>query len=257
MTTDETTRRIGRLRGYNLGMGVLHAVQGVAVVALANDFSLPVTAAFLAGAPGLPESYTGVEQLFSINLAWGVAVFLFLSALAHFIIASPGVFTWYGDNLRKNRNYARWVEYSISSSVMVILIAMLTGLSDLAALIAIFGVNASMILFGWLVERDHEPGQKGWGLPFFFGCIAGIVPWIAIGIYLWSPTVEGGPPSFVYWIFFSLFIFFNSFALNQILQYKPVGKWRDYLFGESAYVALSLVAKSLLAWQVFAGALTV
>lgn len=255
MTTDELTPRIRRLRTYNIGMGALHAAQGLAVVALANDFTLPVTAAFLNGPPGVVESYSAVEELFSVNLAWGVAVFLFLSALAHWVIAAPGVFGWYDANLRKKRNYARWVEYSISSSVMVVLIAMLTGLSDVSALIAIFGVNASMILFGWLVERDHEPGERGWGLPFTFGSIAGIVPWIAIGLYLWSPTTEASAPSFVFWIYLSLFVFFNSFAINQVLQYQRVGKWSDYLYGEAAYITLSLVAKSLLAWQVFAGAL--
>jgi hypothetical protein len=50
-------------------------------------------------------------------------------------------------------------------------------------------------------------------------------------------------------------VFFNIFAVNQVLQYKKVGRWRDYLYGERAYVVLSLVAKSLLAWQVFAGTL--
>jgi len=59
----------------------------------------------------------------------------------------------------------------------------------------------------------------------------------------------------VYWIFVSMFVFFNSFAINQVLQYKQVGKWKDYLFGESAYVFLSLSAKSLLAWLVFANVL--
>ena len=33
------------------------------------------------------------------------------------------------------------------------------------------------------------------------------------------------------------------------LQYKKVGRWADYLFGERVYVTLSLVAKSLLAWH--------
>jgi len=45
------------------------------------------------------------------------------------------------------------------------------------------------------------------------------------------------------------------FALNQWLQYRRVGRWGDYLFGEYVYVALSLVAKSALAWQVFGGTL--
>ena len=44
-------------------------------------------------------------------------------------------------------------------------------------------------------------------------------------------------------------------ALNQYLQYRRVGPWRDYLFGERVYIALSLTAKSLLAWQVFANTL--
>jgi hypothetical protein len=56
-------------------------------------------------------------------------------------------------------------------------------------------------------------------------------------------------------IFGSIFVFFNVFAINMILQYKKVGRWRDYLFGERVYIILSLVAKSLLAWQVFFGTL--
>jgi hypothetical protein len=48
---------------------------------------------------------------------------------------------------------------------------------------------------------------------------------------------------------------FNCFAIVQWLQYRAKGKWADYLYGERRYIVLSFVAKSLLAWQVFAGAL--
>ncbi len=41
----------------------------------------------------------------------------------------------------------------------------------------------------------------------------------------------------------------------MVLQYKRIGRWADYAFGESTYVLLSLVAKSALAWQVFGGTL--
>ena len=136
---------------------------------------------------------------------------------------------------------------------MIVLIAMLTGIADVAALVALFGVNASMILFGWVQERYEDPG--GSLLPFWFGCVAGVVSWIAIGIYLVSPGSDAEPPGFVYAIYVSLFLFFNVFALNMYLQYRRVGRWRDYLVGESTYVILSLTAKSALAWQVFAGAL--
>ena len=242
-----------RLRTYNLIMGALHALQGILVLGLANDFTLPVIATFMDGPPGAePPS---VEPLFDVSIAWGVAIFLFLSAVAHFAIASPGVYPWYTRNLAQQRNYARWIEYSLSSSVMIVLIAMLTGISDIAALIALFGVNASMILFGWLQEKYETPGDNVNWLAYWFGVIAGAVPWIAIGIYLFSPGLEANPPGFVYGIFFSLFVFFNGFAIVMVLQYKKIGKWANYAYGESTYVLLSLVAKSALAWQVFGGTL--
>jgi hypothetical protein len=253
MADDTTlTARMTRLRRYNVVMGALHFAQGMAILALTNDFALPVTSTFLNNAPGLAPP--ALDQWFEVRIGWGVAAFVFLSAAAHWIIAAPGVFGWYRANLLRNRNYARWIEYSLSSSLMVVLIAMLTGISDVAALLAIFGVNASMILFGWLQEKYEEPGGRGW-LPYWFGVITGAVPWIVIGIYLWSPTSSNSPPAFVYVIFVTLFLFFNSFAVNMVLQYRKVGRWSDYLFGESAYILLSLTAKSALAWQVFAGTL--
>ena len=60
----------------------------------------------------------------------------------------------------------------------------------------------------------------------------------------------------MYGIYVSLFVLFNCFAVNQWLQYRGRGRWADYLHGERVYVWLSLTAKSLLAWQVFANVLT-
>jgi hypothetical protein len=255
-TTTETivTRPASdRLRAYNIGMGVLHAIQGLLVLWLANGFTLPVIATYMTGPPG--SAPPAVTPLFEVSVAWGVAIFLFMSAVAHILIASPGIYQWYRQNLKRQRNYARWIEYSLSSSVMVVLIALLTGISDIAALLAIAGVNASMILFGLLQEKYETPGKAvGW-LPFWFGVLAGAIPWIAIAWYLFSPGFDSNPPGFVYGIFFSLFVFFNVFAVVMVLQYKQVGRWADYSFGESTYILLSLVAKSALAWQVFGGTL--
>ncbi len=251
---DAAALRLRRLRVYNVVMGFLHALQAAAVLVLANDFTLPVTASYLAGPPGSPPQEPTV--LFDSPIAWGVAGFLALSAIAHWVVASPWYFPRYCADLLRGRNIARWVEYSISSSIMIVLIAQITGISDAAALLSIFGVNASMILFGWLQEVYERPGSGGW-LPFIFGCIAGVVPWIAVVLYVLAPgnPSSASPPGFVYGIIVSLFVFFNVFAVNQLLQYKRVGEWRDYLYGEKAYVLLSLVAKSLLAWQVFASTL--
>jgi hypothetical protein len=245
-------RRLGRLRLWNIGVGLVLAVEAVAIALLTNSFSLPVTATYMSGPPGTPAKLT---HLFDLQLGWGVFAFVAISALALFIIASPRVFDWYKANLLQDRNYGRWIEYFFSSSIMIVLISMITGVSDIAALIAIFGVNASMILFGLLMEKYETPGKPSW-LSFWFGSFAGIIPWIVVAIYVLTPGAPGPtPPGFVYGIVISLFVFFNVFAINMWLQYHKVGKWADYLFGEKAYIILSLTAKSLLAWWVFSAVL--
>ena len=240
-------RRLSRLRIWNIAVGLILAVQAIMIAVLTNSFSLPVTATFMSGPPG---TATELHHLFSISTGWGVFAFLAISAAALLIIASPFVFPWYKRNLLQNRNYGRWIEYFFSSSIMIVLISQITGISDIAALLAIFGINASMILFGALQEKYEKPGKPSL-LPFWFGSFAGIIPWIAIVIYVWAPGLTVSPPGFVYGIIVSLFVFFNCFAVNMILQYKQVGPWRDYLFGEKVYIVLSLTAKALLAWQVF------
>ena len=243
-----------KLRRYNIIAGLFHLVQMVAVLALANDFTLPIVARYMSGPPG--STFAEPITLLNTPVGIGVALFLGLSAFFHFLVASPKFFPRYSAGLAQNRNYFRWVEYSISSSVMIVLIAQICGVSDVVAIISIFGVNASMILFGWLQERYTTPGD-GDMLPFWFGCFAGIIPWIATAINVWTPEgpAESTTPGFVYGIIFSIFILFNCFAIVQWKQYKARGKWANYLHGERTYIILSFVAKSLLAWQVFAGAL--
>jgi hypothetical protein len=245
-------QKFRQLRIWNIVVGLILAVQAAMIGVLTNDFSLPVIGTFIEGPPG---TLPGTQDLFSIPTGWGVFTFLAISAGALLIIASPPVFPWYKRNLLQNRNYGRWIEYFFSSSIMIVLISQICGISDIAALLAIFGINACMILFGLLMEKYEEPGKANW-LSFWFGCFAGIIPWIAIVVYVWAPGIDASPPGFVYGIIASLFVFFNCFAVNMVLQYKKVGPWQDYLFGERVYIILSLTAKALLAWQVFAAVLT-
>jgi hypothetical protein len=242
------------IRRYNLVAGFFHLAQMAAVLALANDFTLPIVARYMSGPPG--TTFAEPITLLDAPVGLTVALFLGLSAFFHFLVASPQFFDRYSTGLTQSRNYFRWVEYSISSSVMIVLISLIVGVSDVVAIIALFGVNASMILFGWLQEKYETPGNGGW-LPFIFGCIAGIVPWAGMLFYVFSigGVADTIAPTFVLGIVISLFILFNVFAIVQYLQYKKVGKWSDYLRGEKTYITLSLVAKSALAWQIFASTL--
>ena len=246
---------ISKLRKLNLAAGFLHLASLAAILLLSNDASLPVNATYLTEAPGT-GNFSDPINLFNLNIGYMVAAFLALSAFFHFLISSPAMFPRYVSGLKNHINMFRWVEYSLSSSLMIIVILQLNGTADYIALLGIFGVNVCMILFGWLQEKYTTPGD-GDLLPFFFGCLAGSIPWIATAINLVSPKgpTDATAPGFVYGIVVSLFILFNCFAIVQWKQYKAKGKWANYLHGERIYIVLSLVAKSLLAWQVFSGAL--
>jgi hypothetical protein len=232
-------------------MAVMHGAQAVAVLALATAFALPVTSSYLKlGSDGglAPDPQT----LFEMPIGPMVAAFLFLSAAAHAIVGTVG-YPAYRRYLARGINPFRWVEYSVSATVMIVIVAMLVGIYDVAALLLLATANASMILFGWVMEVRNEGRERVDWMPFLFGCFAGAVPWVAVALYLFGAPAS--PPAFVFWIYLSIFLMFNSFAGNMVLQYRRVGRWADYLYGERAYIVLSLVAKSLLAWQVFAGTL--
>lgn len=246
--------RLASLRRWNLGVGVAHLAQAIAILLLSNSFSIPVQAQVQDGPPGTPLTIDMV--FFDLRFSVAIAAFLFLAALDHLLMATPGIVDWYEANLRRGINYARWIEYSVSASLMIVLIAMLPGITNIYALLGLFAVNATMILFGLLMEQINREGERVNWLPFVFGCLAGVVPWLAITIALVTSEREGGGvPGFVYGIFVSLFLLFNCFGVNQLLQYRRKGKFANYLYGEKVYIVLSLFAKSALAWQVYAGTL--
>ena len=254
-TTDVTTskldeRAVASLRRWNLGLVVLHVAQAAAILVLASDFAITITRSLPTGPPGSPPG--APEALFDLPIGVTVAGFLTLAALDHLLTATAFRPTYERD-LDAGINRFRWVEYSFSATLMVVLIALYTGIDGISALIGIAGANVAMILFGWLQESGNPPGGPTVTMrPFWFGCVAGAAPWVAIG---YSLLAAEQVPGFVVGIFVSLFVFFNSFAVNQWLQYRRVGRWRSYVFGEKAYLVLSLVAKSALAWQIFAGSL--
>ncbi|MEP9363255.1 heliorhodopsin HeR [Nocardioides sp. CN2-186] len=243
--------RLRDLRRWNLGLAVLHAAQAVAVLLLASDFAITVTSQFPDGPPG--SEATAPSALFDVPVGAAIAVFLCLAAADHLLTAT--VFrARYERELAAGLNRFRWIEYSVSATIMVLLIGFYSGITGITAVVAIIGANVAMILFGWIQEVSNPPGRTTTTmLPFWFGTIAGAAPWVAIVINFVG--AGSAVPGFVYGIFVSLFVLFMSFAANQWLQYQEVGRWKSYAFGEKTYLVLSLVAKSALAWQIFSGSL--
>ena len=244
-----------RLRRLNLLAAVFHLASALLFLVIATDFDLPITAAFPTEDPALTEQLFPAEILTEVTIGYGVAAFSLLSALFHLLVATVARGS-YDRAIAATQNPFRWIEYSLSSTLMIVLVVMLVGDYDVGALIGVAAANVSMILFGWLMERHNTPGSDDvdW-YPFVFGCIAGIAPWIVGTIYFAGAlgNADEAVPGWVWGLFISVFVMFNCFAVNQFLQYRGAGRWRSYAFGESVYIVLSFVAKTILVWQVYFG----
>ena len=249
------------LKRFNLVMGLLHFIQGgIMLFAALNitkiaDFKISIQSYFLAFDTTQRRLVTLPKELGLFPFGIYVSVFLFLSAAFHFLIVTKKGNQIYNKNLEKGMNPFRWYEYALSSSLMIILVAMLFGVYDIGSLMLMFGLNASMNLFGLLMEKINQYTKKTDWSSFIFGTVAGIIPWIVITMYAFGNADPGEVPWFVYAVFSSYFVFFNLFPINMIFQYCKVGKWSNYIYGERVYIILSLVAKSVLAWLVFFGAI--
>lgn len=245
-----TTERLANLRTWNIGLTILHAVQAILILILAGDFFIEITSNYPVGPPG--TRLESPKQLFNLPVGPAVAAFLALAAIDH-LVTSTFKRRTYEQDLARGINRFRWVEYSISATLMIVLIGSFSGITDITAVVTIIGANVAMILFGWLQERMNPPGRTSTTMmPFWFGTLVGLAPWAAIWInFIGADEV----PGFVYGIIFAQQLFFFSFGLNQWLQYRKVGKWADYIYGEKVYLVLSLGAKSVLAWQIYSGSL--
>jgi hypothetical protein len=250
------------LKRVNIAAGILHLITGILmlILGLTLEWSQDVYTIYLdfeivSLEPFEFQVIPTPDVLFTLtNIGVILASFPFMSALAHFLIAFP-LNDRYVENLQKGMNPYRWYEYSVSSSVMIFLITFLLGIWDFWSLVMIVVLNAMMIMFGYLMEVLNQYTEETKWSPFLLGCISGFTPWAVLFGYFYNAiqAAETEPPTFVYIIIVMYFILFNIFALNMLLQYKRVGKWKDYLYGERMYIILSLVAKTLLAWIVFAG----
>lgn len=257
--------RARSLARWNRVLAGLHGLQFVAMLLIASTATAFAPYLSTVKIKLVDGAFAGLEsvqvQLFSMPLAWFIASFLAMSSIAHFVAGWP-LRRRYEGWLSRGMNPLRWVEYAFSSTVMIVAIAYISFIQDVPALLAIAGCNVAMILFGWSMEAANEGRRDNpdWK-HFIFGSVAGIVPWLGIVSVLLAYGLQpdlpagAGIPAFVYVIVATLFVSFNVFAVTMVLQYRRIGRWRDYLVGEKTYMVMSLVAKSALAWQVFSGTL--
>ena len=247
-----------QLQSFNRIAGLTHLIQGITLALILNaETTIPVVTRFFDETPDGIRPVS--ETLFEFPVAFIGPMFLLLSAFAHLFISSPMYVRRYEENIGKGINPARWWEYAVSSSLMLVVLLMFGGLIELSTVVFVFTLNFIMNLMGLVMEKYNQLTTTTSWLPFNIGVLAGIVPWILGGLYFWVSTsnIADAIPVYAQFGFLLTFIFFNSFAINMWLQYKKIGKWKVYAYGEKAYIVLSLVSKSALGWIIVLGTMGV
>lgn len=190
--------------------------------------------------------------------------FAWMAAAGH--LAVIFLFPLYLKDLRVGVNRFRWLEYGASSSLMMVLVAMLFGVWDVHLLFLIGVTNVVMNTYFYLHERYNTVGKEVDWTHFIFSVFIGIAPWAVILSYA-NSTQAGKVPVFVWAILILYILLFLAVPLNMFFQYNPsmLDFYGDevygfpgggYYYGEKVYQVLSLLSKSILLWLVVGGTST-
>jgi hypothetical protein len=256
-----TTTTTAVLNRWNRWFTGIFIVQGLAFALLASSQLLPVVTSYVTTDP-IASDLTGgsvtdlaMVHLFDVNIVHLMAAFFLVTIVTHAVIATV-YRSQYEADLKRRVNRLRWVEYAATSGLMLLAISLVTGIADLSTLLAILVVTVASALLGLATELFSQKNKPNW-LTYWLAIIAALVPAAIFAIYAWSTNVygEASIPGFVYGLYGTLVVFGLGFAVNLYRQLTQTGQGKDYLHVERMYMILSLLAKTALVWQIFAGAL--
>jgi hypothetical protein len=179
------------------------------------------------------------------------AWFMFLAAMDHFICwAATDTYTRM--ILNGSAIWMRWVEYSISASVMNLQIALLSGCDSLSWCILVVMTTAGTMLTGGFAENASTSpfSTRARNMITVFSWLLYLSAWNIIAVYFFQNAQHA--PDFVWSIFFCLLALESCFGVVFLIWYNATTT--NSLFRrELAYAALSLTAKQLLAWLTYSG----
>lgn len=212
----------------------------------------------------------GTAASSQLNLFTLLVFFTVVTVLAHFFYA---FYDGYIEMVKEGLNPFRWLEYSLSASAMIVILAVLASIRWVSTILLIFFTTFAQMIFGYIVEFGLVNGDNtmvaigmltGW-------CLYVIVWGVIIGSFYTTigdsednvdfcqgPGINftpnrfqnrGGMPEEIKHLIWAVCGFFGSFGVNNLVQvYKGIKNDASYNFAifEFVYIILSLSCKSLL-----------
>ncbi len=216
---------------------VLYA--GLAVLAgmLMQPLSYGVTSSYLTNDTFLSTDktvfVTASRPLFDLEIRWALVGLLALSAVLPVLYLTK-LKANYAKALKDGVWALRWIETAVAAAIMIEIVGLLVGHSDIMMLKLMSGLVAITAGLCWLAER-----QKG---TFVFGLLTAALPWLVIASTMLHTVLYGAvrSPWFVYGATFALLAGFILTAKN--LRGKlPGGK--NFEGAERNHVIISLLTK--------------
>jgi hypothetical protein len=150
-----------------------------------------------------------------------LAVFTLITGLMHFFAyANPG--PSYQRAIDGGHNWKRWLEYSMTATIMLVVIAMSSGIHNGITLTLIATCSAVCMVLGYISEQLAATKQitaSRWAT-----ACGWVLLLVAYGTILYrfnevvSDAGQEGPPSWVYGIVWSMFFLFMSFGIIHLIH---------------------------------------
>jgi len=257
-----TPAELQQLHKMNGWLALVFAVQAVAVVLFGGSKVVPVTSSYLAvdqlgtQATGHQVLAVAARHLFDIRFTIVAAIFLAVFALTNLALATVGR-KQYEQRLQRGMHIARWLSFALGGGLMVAAIGLESGIYEVTGLIALFGFTVLGVSLEPLAERLHREarGTMLAAAVCTTATVAASLPWIMLGIGVLGAVLWNGHiPGSVYVMYVTTLVLLGCWGLAARFRMTARGKWGDVLYAEKMYMFLGLVAATILAWQIFAGA---
>lgn len=243
---------------WNAAIAVICALQGIFLLLLSATKLLPVSIGFLARDPlqsaaaGHTILASGSHHVFDINLVYLLAAAMFAAALAYGLMAWP-LRRQYEAEFKRGINRLRWGACALAGGLLLVVVGMLLGVQDAAALLMLFSLGLLAAFCGLATEVYAAGKLKLNWLAYWLAAGIGLAVLVVTGWYLLADSLYGVASGSIWGIFVSLQVLALAFFVNLFLQQRRWGRWAQYAFVDRVYTLLLVVTISALVWQVYAG----
>jgi hypothetical protein len=185
-----------------------------------------------------------------------LAIFTLITGLVHILAYAMSTKT-YQHNVNRGHNWIRWVEYGITATIMIFVVAVTCGTNSTDVLLLLCVATLCCMICGYVSEATATTNKNVSMFTTAMGWILMITVFTVIirrfaSIYGQTRETENGPPSWVWAIVISMTSLFMSFGCIHLIHMRQ--QWKSntavsrkfHQQVEVSYTVASVVSKTLL-----------